>query len=157
DAKKVRSALGSTLSKTNLIGYDVKSDIKVLKNLGIEARNVDHDVLVAAYLINPLLRVQTLTDLATSMLRYDGTSFEDTPPEDFAHRAPEYIAVIQELCEAQKKALEQTPKVEKLAHDIEWPLTAVLADMEYEGIKLDTGYLRKFSKELDKSISDIEK
>src|SRR4029077_20037017 len=32
----------------------------------------------------------------------------------------------------------------------------VLANMEYEGIRLDTGYLKKFAKELDGSISDIE-
>jgi DNA polymerase-1 len=39
---------------------------------------------------------------------------------------------------------------------VEWPLTSVLADMEYIGIKLDTKYLKNFSKQLDGSISDLE-
>jgi DNA polymerase-1 len=155
-AVEVKKALSSKIADAHLVGYDVKNDIKVLKNLGIQAKSVEHDVLVAAFLINPLLRVQTLTDLAYSLLRYDGVSFEDTPPEEFIERAPEYIAVIKELCAAQRQALEQAPKLEKLAKDIEWPLTSVLADMEYTGIKLNTGYLAKFSKELDGSISDLE-
>ena len=155
-APSVKKAIGKQLSAANLIGYDVKNDIKVLKRLGIEANNVEHDVLVAAFLINPLLRIQTLTDLATSLLRYDGASFEDTPPEDFMERAAEYIAVIRELCAGQRKALEQAPKLEKLAKDIEWPLTPVLANMEYTGIKLNSKYLSKFSKELEDSISDLE-
>jgi DNA polymerase-1 len=152
----VKKAFAKQLSAGSLVGYDVKNDIKVLKNLGIEARKVEHDVLVAAFLINPLLRVQTLTDLAVSLLRYDGASFEDAPTEDFMSRGAEYIAIIRELCEAQRKALERAPKLEKLAKEIEWPLTSVIADMEYIGIKLNTTYLKKFSKELEDSISDLE-
>ena len=48
------------------------------------------------------------------------------------------------------------PKLNKLAKDIEWPLTEVLADMEYAGIQLDTGYLKKFNKKLEGDISDLE-
>jgi DNA polymerase-1 len=154
--KRVEAALGPILSSASLIGYDVKNDLKVLKNLGIEAQNVEHDVLVAAFLINPLLRVQTLTDLSGSLLRYDGASFEDTPPEEFIERGAEYIAIIRELCQSQRKALQESPKLERLAKEIEWPLTPVLADMEYTGIKLNTNYLKKFSKELEGSISDLE-
>ena len=48
------------------------------------------------------------------------------------------------------------PKVDKLAQDIEWPLIPVLADMEVEGIELDTNYLKKFAGEMEDSISDLE-
>lgn len=154
--KAVQKAIGSELSAISLAGYDVKSDIKVLKNLGIEARHVEHDVLVAGYLLNPLLRAQTLTDLAINTLRYEGAEFEDLPTEDFIARAPEIVSVIRELYRGQVKVLEQLPKVQKLAREVEWPLTKVLADMEYLGIKLDTSYLKKFAKKLENTISDLE-
>lgn len=154
--QKVKTALDTHLTSLKLVGYDVKNDLKLLKNLGIEAKNVEHCVLVGAFLLNPLLRVQTLTDLAINMLRYEGAEFEDLPTEDFIARAPEIISVITELYHGQHKALVQLPKVDKLAHEVEWPLTKVLADMEYLGIKLDTKYLKNFAKKLEGTISDLE-
>jgi DNA polymerase-1 len=145
-------------SKTSpLVGHDIKSTLKVLRELGItDYPEVKHDVLVAAFLINSLIRAQSLTDLATADLRYEGSSLEDLDKDELIARAPEIIAVIRELYHGQVKALEQAPKIEELAKKVEWPLTEVLADMEYVGIKLDTGYLAKFSKQLDKSIKELE-
>ena len=48
------------------------------------------------------------------------------------------------------------PKFPKLAADVEWPVIPVLARMEYEGIQLDIEYLKKFSVEINDTISDIE-
>ncbi|MBI4033505.1 DNA polymerase I [Candidatus Saccharibacteria bacterium] len=158
DHKKLKTTLSTVfgLPSTKLVGYDLKSDLKLLKNLGIEAKNVEHDVLVGAFLLNPLLRAQSLTELAVSTLRYEGAPFEDLPTEDFVARAPEMISVISELFRSQQKVLEQLPKLQKLAREVEWPLTKVLADMEWLGIKFDTAYLKKFSKKLEGSISDLE-
>ncbi|HEY5550047.1 MAG TPA: DNA polymerase I [Candidatus Saccharimonadales bacterium] len=156
DAKKVKQVIGSKLASLKLVGYDLKSDLKLLKNLRIDAEKVEHDTLVAAYLINPLLRAQTLTELAINMLHYEGAEFEDLPTEDFMARAPEFVSVIRELYHGQQKALSELPKVEQLARAVEWPLTKVLADMEYLGIKLDTGYLKNFARKLESTISDLE-
>ncbi len=157
DPKNVKKAISSQLSATGVVGYDVKSDIKLLKNLDIIAHHVAHDVLVGAFLLNPLLRAQTLTELAISMLRYEGAEFENLPTEDFMERAPEFISVIMELYQGQLKALEQLPKVEKLAREVEWPLTPVLAEMEVLGVKLDVKYLKNFARKLEESISDLER
>jgi DNA polymerase-1 len=97
-----------------------------------------------------------LTGLAVTFLRYEGAEFEDLPTEDLMARAPEIISVIIELYRGQLKALEQLPKVEKLAREVEWPLTKVLADMEYIGVKLDTKYMKNFAKKLENSVSDLE-
>jgi len=158
DKKQLQKALKPFLetSATNKVGYDIKSDIKLLEGLGIEMNTIGHDVLVGAFLINALVRAQTLTELAITQLGYEGTPFENLPTEDFIARAPEFIAVIRELYEGQCHALVEVPTIEKLARDIEWPIIPVLADMEMAGVKLDTGYLNKFSKELEDSISDIE-
>jgi DNA polymerase-1 len=154
---KVKKVLEPLTESAKFIGYDLKSDIKLLKNLGIELKNIEHDVLVSAYLINPLLRAQTLTELASALLRYEGPAFEDLPTEDFLARGADFVAVLRELYHGQCRALEQLPKIEELAKTVEWPLIPVLANMEFTGIKLDCDYLEKFAKQLDKSIRDLEK
>ncbi len=157
--KSAVASLSSVFSaKTSIIGYDVKTSLKALRRLGIDNwPAVGHDVVVAAYLINPLLRTQTLTELATSFLRYDGADLDDLDNEELISRAPEIIAVIGELHHGQSKALEQAPKLADVAQKEEWPLIPVLAGMELEGIELDVKYLKKFSKEIDKSIKQLEK
>lgn len=154
DHKKVAD-LAETLPP--LIGYDLKGTLKVLIELGCKQLPlVKHDVFVAAYLINALVRAQSLTELASQDLRYEGMPFEDLPTEDFIARSAEFMAVIRELFEGQRLALGQAPRIDDLARRVEWPLTPVLAHMEYAGIKLDTKYLEKFSVQLEDSISDIE-
>lgn len=152
---KALSALVKEHAK-GLCGYDVKSHLKVLANMGIEAPYVAHDVLVAAFLINPLDRALSLTDLAHNNLGYDGATLEDLPTEDLIPHGAEIVAIARELYAQQTQELSKLPKVAALAHDIEWPLTSVLADMEMAGIKLDTNYLNKFAKKLEGSISDLE-
>jgi DNA polymerase-1 len=140
-----------------LVGYDLKSTLKMLRVMGVkDLPGVGHDALVAAYLINPLLRAQTLTELASSQLRYEGASLDNLDTDELIQRAPEIIAVIRELQHGQTKALEQAPKLHELAKKVEWPLIPVLADMELAGIKLDCPYLEKFSGEIEGSISDLE-
>ncbi len=146
-------------SKTSaLVGYDVKSTLKVLIELGVkDLPEVGHDVLVAAYLLNSLIRSQSLTELATSDLRYEGSSLDDFDTQELIERAPEIMAVIRGLYEYQAKEFVEMPSISKLAREVEWPLTEVLADMEYLGIKLDTKYLNNFAEKLEKDISSFEK
>lgn len=151
-----QKAVQKALKFGPLVGYDVKSDLKVLKNLGISSPDVEHDVSIGAFLINSLQRAQNLTDLATAQLRYDGPALDNLPPEDLMTRAPEIVAVIRELYAGQVKALEEVPKIAQLAKEVEWPLLPVLADMELAGIKLDTKYLAKASEKLEGMISDLE-
>jgi DNA polymerase-1 len=144
--------------KNSLIGYDVKNTLKVLIELGVEELpEVSHDVLVAAYLLNSLIRSQSLTDLAVSELHYDGSSLEDLDKEELVHRAPEIIAIIRGLHQRQSAELVEMPSLDKLAKDVEWPLTEVLARMEHTGIKLDSKYLKGFANQLEKSIAGLEK
>jgi DNA polymerase-1 len=140
-----------------LVGYDVKSTLKVLLEMGVtELPPVEHDVLIGSFLIYSLRREQTLTDLARADLGYDGSPFEDLDTEEFMSRAPEFIAVIKALHEQQTKALADMPKLPELATNVEWPVVPVLARMEYQGIQLNTDYLRAFSLEIDDTISDLE-
>lgn len=153
---KTAAALKEAFAKNTqgVVGYDLKSSFELLRNLSIDYPSVKHDVLMGAFLINSLMRAQSLTDLANSQLAYEGASFEDLPTEDLIDRANEFVAVIRELYHGQIAALDQVPKLHELAKNIEWPLIPVLADMECTGIKLDTKYLKTFARKLEDSISD---
>ncbi len=140
-----------------LVGYDIKGTMKMLRQMGVKVLpKVGHDVLVGAFLLNPLVRAQSLTELAISQLKYNGSSLEDLDPDELITKAPEVMAVIRELFHGQVRALEQAPSLEKVAAEIDWPIIPVLADMELAGIKLDPGYLKNFSKQIDGTISDLE-
>lgn len=140
-----------------LVGYDIKSTLKVLIELGVkELPAVGHDTLVGAFLLNSLRREQTLTELAQTDLGYDGSPFEDLDTDEFITRAPEIMAVIKALHDQQAKDLKELPKVASLAKNVEWPVIPVLARMEYHGIELDTKYLAEFADEINDLISDYE-
>ncbi len=155
-AETIQAKIGAKLEKLELIGHDVKSVIKIGYSLGLDLGKVGHDVLIGAFLLNALRREQTLTELASADIGYDGSSFEDLSDEELIERAGEIAHIIKSLYDQQIKDLAEMPKVEKLAQMIEWPVIAVLAAMEYEGIELDTKHLAKMSEQLEDTISDLE-
>lgn len=143
-------------NKIQKVGYDLKSIIKLCNNQGLELSKIDHDVLIASFLINPLQRALTITELAQNELGYEGASLENLDDEEFVNHASDIIAIIRSIYELQKKKFNEVPRLEKLARQIEWPVIPVLARMELIGIKLDTDYLNNMSEKLADKISDIE-
>jgi DNA polymerase-1 len=157
DTGAVQTLLSDLKSLPSLIGYDVKSTLKVLLELGVsDLPPVGHDVLIGAFLINSSRREQSLTELASADLGYDGSPFEDIDAEELKSRAAEIIAAIHGLHEQQTKELQSIPKLPELAKTIEWPVIPVLARMEYSGIQLDCDYLATFASEINDLISDYE-
>lgn len=145
------------LPSVPLVGYDLKNTFQVLLELGADKLPpVAHDVLIGAFVQNSLRREQTLSELASADLNYDGSSLEDLDDEEFVHRAAEIIAVIRSLHSHQAAELQQVPKFPALVKELEWPVIPVLARMEYEGIQLDTAYLERFADEINDAISDLE-
>ena len=139
-----------------LVGYDIKSSLQQLLEIGAELPAVGHDVLIGAFLINALRREQTLTELAQADIGYDGSPFEDLDADEVISRAPEIIAAIKALHTQQTKQLAEMPKLPELAKNIEWPVIPVLARMEHQGIQLNVDYLKEFSGEIGGTISDLE-
>jgi DNA polymerase I len=153
--KGLKPWLQVQLAGAKLVGYDIKSTLQVLIGLGIDLPEVKHDVLIGAFVINSLLREQSLTELATNELDYEASPLEDVDDEGYVHRAAELIAIIRGLHEKQAKTIKETPKFSELVRDVEWPAIPVLARMEYEGIELDTEYLGNFAAEIDDAVSDL--
>lgn len=156
-AADIADSLSSFLApESRLVGYDVKSTLKLLLELGTVLPGAGHDVQVGAFLINPLGREKNLTELASAELDYEGAGFENLDPEAMPGAMPEIIGLVKALHAKQEEALKEVPKLAALARDIEWPIIPVLAGMEHKGIKLDTDYLKGFAGEIDDLISDYE-
>lgn len=144
------------LAAKPVIGYDLKTSLQVLLTLGTELPAVAHDVLSGSFVLNSLRREQTLTELASADLDYEGSSFEELDDDEYLHRSPEIIAVIRGLHAQQAAAIAAIPKFPVLVRDVEWPVIPVLARMEHTGIQLDTAYLANFAVEIEDTISDLE-
>ncbi len=148
----VRSKLESVKS---VVGYDVKSTLEVFLQLGVLMPDVTHDIQVGAFLLNPLRRDRTLGELAASDLDLSEKLFDNLAPDELLDRLPQIMSAIKELYELQIKELNKHNRLNKLAKDIDWQIIPVLAKMEYIGIELDVGYLKKMAGRVDDAISDI--
>jgi DNA polymerase-1 len=155
---KIKAKLGPIFKSDEVekIGYDIKSTIKLAYALELDLLNVGHDVMIGAFLLNPLRREKSLNDLAESDLGYEGVSLDSLDDDEMIARAGDIVAVIRSLYTTQLEELAKLPKLNDLSKNIEWPVIPVLARMEYIGIQLDTEQLKKMSTKLDDQISDLE-
>ncbi len=158
DNESFSSSIKSILEneKVQKLGFNMKTLYKALKLRNIELKGVANDLQMSAFLVNPLIREQSLTKLAQDTLGYEGEELDNVPPEDVPHIAPNVAGASWGIHEDQVKEFKKLPELKKLAEEIEWPLIPVLADMEMAGVRLDTEYLKVMSKELEDSISDLE-
>ncbi|MEZ4938892.1 MAG: DNA polymerase I [Crocinitomicaceae bacterium] len=153
--------------KKELIAHNAKYDIKVLMNYGVQIKGKIWDTMVAHYLIQPESK-HSMDYLAELYLNYKPISIEtligkkgkdqrsmgDLPPEQVYEYACEDADITLQL-----KAIFE-PEIEKdhlknLFYNIETPLIQVLAKMETEGINLDTAFLRQYSVELEKDLTQL--
>jgi DNA polymerase-1 len=150
------------------VGQNIKYDIAVLRNYGVEVKGELFDTMIAHFLIRPEMR-HNMNVLAETYLGYSPVSIEtligkkgkdqismrDVPLEQIKEYAAEDADVTLQLREKFVPLLEQTG-TKKLFHEIEVPLIKVLVDMEAEGIRLDTQTLREYSAELEKEIVNMD-
>ena len=151
------------------VGQNLKYDIKVMQNYGVEVKGKLFDTMLAHYLINPDMR-HNMDVLSETYLNYtpisiteligkkgkNQLSMRDVPLEKQTEYAVEDADITFQL------GLKFTPELkeahtDKLFDEIEIPLLRVLADMELEGINLDKDYLGGLSEQLDKDIAELEK
>lgn len=155
--------------KIKKYGHNMKFDIRVMKNNGVDVGGVEFDTMIASYLLNPGTRQHNLDALTFSEL-----GFEKITKDELLGKGRDKIGFgevdIEKLClyscedadftfrlvrKLSKQLRDQN--LEKLFKDIEMPLAPVLARMEGNGIKIDTKYLEKIKKEVDKKIKNLER
>ena len=156
-------------SQKQLIAQNLKYDLAVLKKYDIELKGKFFDTMIAHYLLEPDMK-HNMDVLAENYLGYRPVSIEtligkkgknqgnmrDVEPEKVAEYAGEDADITLQLKELFEKELEKSG-VQSLFEEIEMPLISVLADMEAEGINLDTKALGVFSIELGREIESLEK
>lgn len=154
--------------KVKKIGHNIKYDYLALKVAGIKLSGIAFDTMIAAYLLNPGARAFDLDTLA-----FTEFGFRKTPIESLIGKGKEQITMAEApvakvadyCCEdvdytfrlKEKLEKELTPKLRKIFEEIEMPLAVVLAEMEYQGIRLDAEVLEKLSKEGRAEIAKLEK
>ena len=130
-----------------VIGYDLKASFKWLLEAGIDIPAVKHDGLIGSFLLNSLIRDNSLSQLADSTL---GIYLDESVAEP-----AEVIAVTRAICVAQAKEIADNTKFTELVKTVDWPIIPVLARMENYGIELDTEYLKLMSAQVEDIIIDL--
>ncbi|MCG3165740.1 MAG: DNA polymerase I [Bacteroidia bacterium] len=149
-------------------GQNIKYDMSVLRNYGIEVRGKLFDTMIAHYILQPDMR-HNMDVLSETYLGYSPVSIttligakgknqlsmRDVPVEKLVEYAGEDADVTLQLREVFEPMLEKDG-TQKVFSDIEMPLVPVLAAMENEGIKLDTDALASFSLELQDELVKVQ-
>lgn len=150
-----------------VIAQNLKYDLIVLRNYGIELKGNFFCTMIAHYLLQPDMK-HNMDILAENYLNYRPVPIEsligkkgknqgnmrDIEAEAVAEYAGEDADITLQLKEIFEPQLKEN-KVEKLFREIEMPLVSVLAEMEREGINLDVATLSNFSKELEKELREL--
>ena len=151
------------------IGQNLKYDLEVLRNYDVELKGQMWDTMIAHYLIQPELR-HNMDYMAEVYLHYktihideligpkgkSQRSMRELDPKDVYEYACEDADITLQL----KNKLEPELKkheCENLFYDIEMPLMPVLAEMEMNGVCLDTNSLKETSTQLTQRMLDLEK
>lgn len=151
------------------IGQNIKFDLLMLRQYGVQLKGKMFDTMIAHYLLQPDLR-HGMDYLAEVYLNYKTITYEElcegknTKTTDIRtlniNRLCDYAAEDADVTLRLKNIFEKElkdNKLEKLFYDIEMPLMPVLADMEYTGVSINVDDLKAFSKTLNERIAEKEK
>ncbi|HCU71043.1 MAG TPA: DNA polymerase I [Candidatus Moranbacteria bacterium] len=164
--------------KIKKIGYDLKLEMEILQRHGIDLKNIYWDVMISAYVINP----GSKTELANIVLEELGEEMENNNKKgqlgleieslsDIAQKIcqkADYLfklksiheKKIQEISQEQKNNLTenfQDRNLENVFHNLEMPLAEILAEIEMNGIRLNTSIFLEISEKINKRILNLEK
>lgn len=156
-----------TNNKISKIGHNIKFDIIVLMQYGVNIEGRIEDTMIAHSLLEPEKR-HGMDYLAQDFLHYNPISITtligpkgknqksmgDIPQEEISDYACEDADITWQLHEIFKPLLKKN-EVDKLYQNVECPLIPVLAQMEYEGVGIDTDFLNNYAQELGSEILEI--
>lgn len=151
------------------VGQNLKYDIKVMANYGIEVKGKLFDTMLAHYIINPDMR-HNMDILAQTYLNYSPKPIKDLIGKKGKNQKSMRSVSLEEQTEYAVEDADITLRLKQhfeaelkeanndtLFNDIEVPLLRVLADMEREGIRLDKDFLDSLTEALNGDIEKLEK
>ena len=150
------------------VGQNMKFDILFLRALGIEVRGAKWDTMIMHYLLDAESR-HGMDALAERYLNYSPISIESLIGKGAKQlsmdmvgvdRVAEYAAedadITLQLFNVLRPQLEAESSLVELYHTVEEPMIAVLADMEWTGVRIDSAALADYSAVLSQKLSSIE-
>lgn len=155
------------ISKT-WVGQNIKYDLLVLKWYGVELAGKLFDTMLAHYVIEPEGK-RSMDLLSAKYLGYEPVHIEEligkkgknqgNMRDVEVEKAKDYAAEDADITLQLKQKfvpLLESLEVKTVFEKVENPLVKVLTDMEFEGIRIDTGFLQDYSKDLEKDAKAAE-
>lgn len=150
------------------IGQNIKYDVLLLSRYNVQVKGPLFDTMIAHYLIDPDTR-HNMDVLAQNYLGYtpvpivdiigpkgkNQLNMRDIPIEKVKEYAGEDADITWQLYGVFKPLLAEAQTL-KLAEEVEFPLIYVLAEIEKNGVKIDTDTLLIFSKSLEEDVRKLE-
>ena len=144
---------------------NAKFDRLVLKCQGINLAGVVFDPMLASYILNPDSS-HNLMDLGQRYLGLIAKSYLDLVPKGKTI-ADIDIPAVADYCGMDaystfglvaklRDELDQIPTLSKLLVEVEQPLEAVLAEMEYTGVRINSAYLKELSQHLETELARLK-
>ncbi|MEH2360467.1 DNA polymerase I [Nostoc sp.] len=144
---------------------NAKFDRLVLKCQGINLAGVVFDPMLASYILNPDSS-HNLMDLGQRYLGLIAKSYLDLVPKGKTI-ADIDIPAVADYCGMDaystfglvpklREELDKFPALSKLLVEVEQPLEAVLAEMEYTGVRINSAYLQELSQHLETELARLK-
>lgn len=151
------------------IGQNIKYDLTIFANHGVEVQGVAFDTMLESYTLNSTSR-HNMDELAERYLGHQTIAFEEiagkgknqlTFDKIAIATAAEYAAedadVTMKLHQALAPELQKEPSLVKLFEEIEMPLVGVLSHIERNGVLIDSARLLAQSAEIEVRLAEVEK
>jgi len=152
---------------------NLKQQILVLRKLGIELRGGQCDAMVMSYVLNPTRHDHRLEDLAKEYLQYQTRNLKslvgsgqkeipvsEVPATSFSMYCCEIVDLVSELSGMLEDGL-MKEGLDSVYTGMELPLIPVLAEVEWNGVRIDTNTLERLGQEMtrniDRLVSEITK
>lgn len=144
-----------------LVSHDIKRDMVLMRREGLEITAPYFDTQLAHYLLQPEMR-HRLADIVFNLLSVQMDEYVNPskpygplPAGEEVRRACQQADMTNRLRLPLSDLLEQNNQ-KKLLDDIELPLAAVLADMEWTGVRIDIPELATLSASLTSQLRELE-
>ena len=158
-----------TSNEIKKLGYNLKDDYIALKPYGIKLENIYFDITIAEYLIDSMSstsyecsaiamkyltkKVKTKEELLGKGVK--AKKYQDLSFEELSSHISQIIDTVKSVMPIMEENLKES-NMDGLLYHVEMPLVEVLADMEYEGVKVDKEKLNELGSQFKEIIKKLE-
>jgi DNA polymerase-1 len=150
------------------VGHNIKYDLLVMRNVGVQVAGVAVDSMVSAFLLDASRMQYGIDRLALDLINFrkvateeligkgkNQTTMDKVDLPKIAGYASEDADISLRLANLLDDRLAEYPDLRKLSDDLETPLIDVLAEMEFNGVAVDSAVLKEQSGVLGARIDEL--